>query len=66
MFLLRRRVGYMNQPDNSKTSFRKAPSRVASVLLSIASISNPLVNKSWFNKREIEVLSGRSFLAFSN
>jgi hypothetical protein len=66
MFLLRRRVGYMNQPDNSRTSFQKALSRVASVLLSVASISYPLVKKSWFNKREIEVLSGRSFLAFSN
>ncbi len=66
MFLLRRRVGYMNQPDNSKTSFRKAPSRVASVLLSIASISFFLVKKTWINKREIEDFSGRSFLAFSN
>jgi len=66
MFLLRRRVGYMNQPVNSKTSYRKAPSQVASVLLSNASISYLLVKKSWFNKRKIEDLSGRSFLAFSN
>jgi hypothetical protein len=66
MFLLRRRVGYMNQPGNSKASFQKALSRVASVLLSIASISLPLVNKTLLNKREIEVLSGRSFLTFSN
>ena len=66
MFLLRRRVGYMNQPVNSKASFQKAPSQVASVLLSIASISYFLVKKKCFNKREIEVLSGRSFLAFSN
>jgi len=47
----------MNQPSNSKASFQKALSRVASVLLSIASISYFLVKKSWFNKREIEVLS---------
>ena len=66
MFLLRRRVSYMNQPSNSRASFQKALSRVASVLLSIASISNSLVNKTLLNKREIEVLSGRSFLAFSN
>jgi len=36
------------------------------VLLSIASISNSLVNKTLLNEREIEVLSRRSFLAFSN
>ena len=36
------------------------------MLLSIASISIYLVKKTWFNKREIEVLSERSFLAFSN
>jgi len=66
MFLQRRRVGYMNQPGNSKASFQKALSRVASVLLSIASISHSLVNKPLRNKREIEVLSGRSFLTFSN